>query len=87
MTAAILSIATALPEHRLEAREALEQLRKFFPQLEKLDETEAGLGVRYTCEPVADLLTPRGLTDMSKSYLRHAKRLAVASAKQALQGA
>jgi len=87
MTAAILSIATALPEHRLEAREALEQLRKFFPQLDKLDEAEAGLGVRYTCEPVADLLTPRRLTDMSKSYLRHAKRLAVASAKQALQGA
>ena len=81
------SLATALPEHRLEAREALEQLRKFFPQLDKLDGAEAGLGVRYTCEPVADLLTPRGLTDMSKSYLRHAKRLAVDSSRQALQEA
>src|SRR5919204_217001 len=86
-TAAILSIATAIPEHRLEAAEALAALRRFFPQLDRLDGEAAALGTRYTCEPVERLLEPRGLTDISRSYLRHAGRLALECASKALAGA
>lgn len=84
MGAAILSVATAVPEHRLEARAALESLRAFFPQLQRLVADDAELGTRYTCEPVEDLLAPRGLDDLGRRYLRHAKGLAVASAREAL---
>lgn len=84
MPAAILAVATAVPEHRLEPADALERLRAFYPQLERLEDAEASLGTRYMCEPVGDLLTPRGLTDFGKAYLRHARRLAVESACRAL---
>jgi predicted naringenin-chalcone synthase len=87
MSAAILSVATAVPEHRLEAPEALHHLRTYFPQLAKLEPDEASLGTRYTCEPVEDLLAPRGLTDLGRAYLHHARRLAVSSARDALAGA
>jgi predicted naringenin-chalcone synthase len=83
----ILAVATAVPEHRLDAAQALEQLRRFFPRLHRLGEAEAGLGTRYTCEPVKDLLRPRGLTEITASYLRHAKRLALEAACKALAAA
>jgi len=87
MAAAILSVATALPAHRLDAADALAHLRRFFPQLEKLEEADATLGTRYTCEPVDRLLAPRGLTDLREAYLRHAGRLALASARKAMERA
>src|SRR5258705_2719400 len=58
---AILSVATAVPEQRLEAAEALAHLREFWPRLAKLAEADAAIGVRYVCEPVEDLLRPRRL--------------------------
>jgi len=84
MAAAILSVATALPPHRLDAADALGHLRRFFPQLQKLEEADATLGTRYTCEPVDRLLEPRGLTDLREAYLRHAGHLALASARKAM---
>jgi len=81
---AILSIATAVPRHRLEAREALEHLRRYWPQLGKLVEAEAAIGTRYLCEPVADLLRPRRLDALRESYLIHARKLAVDAARGAL---
>jgi len=56
MGAAFRSVATAVPEHRLETQDALRHLRAFWPRLDKLEEDEATLGVRYTCEPVEQLL-------------------------------
>jgi alkylresorcinol/alkylpyrone synthase len=87
VTSAILSIATAVPEHRLDAAEALRQLRRFWPQLEKLVEPGAGLGIRYVCEPVDELLRPRTMDQLRETYLRHAKRLAIASAERAMRQA
>jgi len=87
MTSAILSVATAVPEHRLDPAEALGHLRGFWPQLEKLGEADATLGSRYTCEPVDQLLRPRTLDHLREAYLRHAKRLALASAERALEQA
>jgi predicted naringenin-chalcone synthase len=80
----ILSVATAVPQHRLEAADALWHLRGFFPQLEKLDEAAATLGTRYTCEPVEQLLRRRSLDDLRESYLRHARTLALEAARGAL---
>jgi len=87
VTAAILSIATAVPEHRLDAADALLHLRGFWPQLEKLEHAEATLGTRYLSEPVEQLLSRRSLDDLRHSYLRHARRLAMTAACKALQRA
>ena len=87
MTAAILSIATAVPEHRLDAADALRHLRGFWPQLEKLEHAEATLGTRYLSEPVELLLSRRSLDELRESYRCHARRLAVRAACEALQRA
>jgi alkylresorcinol/alkylpyrone synthase len=87
MSAEILSIATAVPEHRLDAAVALEELRRFWPRLERLAEAEAALGTRYVCEPVDRLLRPRGLDELRASYLNHALDLATAAGRKALAGA
>src|SRR5437773_8642088 len=84
MGSSILAVATAVPEHRLDATTAIAQLRGFWPQLERLGATEGGIGTRYTCEPVARLLSARGLTELRSSYLAHAKRLAGHAARRAL---
>jgi alkylresorcinol/alkylpyrone synthase len=87
MRVEILSIATAVPEHRLDAAAALEELRRFWPRLERLTETEASLGARYLCEPVDRLLRPRGLDELRTSYQEHALRLAAQAGGRALAGA
>lgn len=84
MAASILSVATAVPDHKLEAAAVLAELRRFWPELERLEETEVSLGTRYACEPVDQLLRPRGLTSIGASYLEHAKRLAGMAARNAL---
>lgn len=87
MSSGVLAIATAVPEHRLDAAEALVHLRRFFPQLEKMDGDLAALGSRHTCEPVEELLRPRGLTELGQAYLKHAKELALTAACRALRNA
>ena len=87
MGAAFHAIATALPEHRLEAADALRRLRRFWPRLDRLEEAEAALGVRYTCEPLEQLVRHRGLTEVRDAYLRHARRLAENAARSALEQA
>ena len=82
--AAIRSIATAVPEHRLEAADALRTLRGYWPQLDRLEDADAALGTRYTCEPLPSLLRQRGLTDLRAAYLEHARRLAEKAACDAL---
>jgi len=80
----ILAVATAVPEHRLEAASALAYLRRFWPQLERLEATDAGIGSRYICEPVEKLLHARGLSELRSSYLTHARQLAGRAASEAL---
>ena len=83
----LLSVATAVPAHRLEAGEALERLRPFWPQLGRLPGAEAAVGTRYLCEPVAALLRGRGLREVQAAYLDHSRELALAAAERALCGA
>ncbi len=87
MGSAILSVATAVPQRRLEASEALGHLRQFWPRLAKLAEAEAAIGVRYVCEPVEDLLRPRSLDEVRDSYMRYARQLAVDAARRAMSRA
>src|SRR5262249_21497078 len=84
MAAAFRSLATALPEHRLEAADALHALRQYWPRLDRLEEAEAGLGTRYTCEPLDQLVRHRSLTDLREAYLHHGRRLAERAARDAL---
>jgi predicted naringenin-chalcone synthase len=85
MAAQILSVATAVPRHKLDAGGALTELRRFWPQLERLPDAEAAVGTRYTCEPVADLLQPRGLTALRDAYFDHARELSLSAARRAFQ--
>jgi predicted naringenin-chalcone synthase len=87
MSAALRSIATAVPEHRLEVVDALRTLTEYWPRLDRLEEADAGLGVRYTCEPLDRLVRHRGLTDLREAYLHHARRLSEAAARAALRDA
>ena len=87
MTSRLVSVATALPSHRLDPGAALAQLRRFWPRLERLVEADAALGTRYTCEPVDRLLGRRGLEALRDAYLEHARDLTVAAARKALQAA
>ena len=80
----LLSVATAVPGYRLEAAEGLERLRHFWPQLGRLPEAEAAVGTRYLCEPIADLLRPRGMSKLQAAYLDHSSELALAAARVAL---
>jgi predicted naringenin-chalcone synthase len=87
MSSRIIAVATAVPRYRLDAREALAQLRRFWPRLERLEETDAALGTRFTCEPVEQLLRPRGLSELRCAYLEHGRELTAAAARKALQQA
>ena len=84
MGATFRGIATSVPEHRLEAAQALAHLRGFWPQLDRLAGSEAAVGTRYTCEPVEQLLRQRDLSQLRESYLRHATELAHSAAGKAL---
>lgn len=87
MGASFLSIATAVPEHRLDAAEAVDRLASFWARVGKLDDGVAALGTRYTCEPVAQLLAPRTLGERNRAYARHARKLAGQAAAEALKRA
>lgn len=80
-----LSVATALPEHRLEASDAIHKLRRFWPELERLTETDAAVGTRYLVQPVEMLLRPRGLGERQSAYLEHATQLAAVASDRALR--
>lgn len=87
MGTGILAVSTALPDHRLDARDALQLLRRYWPELQRLDEADASLGTRYTCEPIERVLEPRPLADNGALYRTHAMRLALEAARGALAGA
>jgi predicted naringenin-chalcone synthase len=84
MGSRILSIGTAVPRHRLEPANALERLRRYWPELERLGDAEAALGTRYTCEHVDELLRSSALSELRTRYLEHAATLAGAAATDAL---
>lgn len=87
MASHFLGIATALPEHRLEAGEALERLRRYWPELDRLEEAEASIGTRYLCEPIERVLEPKTLDQLRERYREHARRLALTAAQRALDHA
>lgn len=84
MAASFLSVATAIPEHRLDAAQVVDRLTPFWTRAGKLDDAAVALGTRYTCEPVADLLAPRTLGERNSAYATHARKLARVVAAKAL---
>jgi predicted naringenin-chalcone synthase len=87
MATAFLSLATALPEHRLEAKDALDRLAGYWPELARLEEADASLGTRYLCEPIEEVLGRKGLDELRRRYATHARRLATSAARAALERA
>lgn len=86
MASRILAIGTSVPEHRLETRDAVKALTPTFPQLSRLEGAELR-GTRYICEPVEVVMRKRPLTELQAAYREHSQRLALAAAREALEGA
>jgi alkylresorcinol/alkylpyrone synthase len=88
MGSAIRGIGTALPDHVLDAQARQELLRAIWPRMAMVGPAveEAG-GSRHLAEPPARLLEPRGLTETTALYAKHASRLAESASCQALDRA
>ena len=85
----ILSVATAVPGHKILQSEALERAKTVFPQLARLDGLYANTGIdtRYSCEHPDWCHEPHGWEDRTRSFQRHAlsllERVAVDAAERA----
>jgi len=87
MASSILSVATALPPHRMEAAEALAMLGSLWPELARFDTKAGELGTRYLCQPLDRALAGSGLGDANRAYAMHAQRLGAEAASLALKAA
>ncbi len=84
----LLSVATALPEHLLDAQSRRDLLVALWPRLAMAGAAvaEAG-GKRYLAEPPDQLLAERGITATMRVYQEHALVLAENATLRALAGA
>ncbi|MGH7904065.1 MAG: type III polyketide synthase, partial [Candidatus Dormibacteraceae bacterium] len=80
----ILSLATALPAHRMAAQAGADLLASVWPRL-RAGTRGGGLGsARFTVEPAARLLEERSLGQSMEAYTRHALSLGEEAASLAL---
>ncbi len=83
---AILAVATALPEHTLDAGARRDLLTTLWPRLAMAGTAMAeNGGTRYLAEPPAQLLAERGITKSMQIYQEHALLLAERAARNALE--
>ncbi len=91
--AALLSIATAVPPHRLRQSDILAAATKVFspryPGFERMAPvfTTAGIESRYAIMPLEWYTEPRGWTERMDAYVSGASRLFATAAARALEGA
>ncbi len=73
----ILSVATANPSYQLSQGEAAKRAREIFPHLKALWPLydNAGIEVRYNCEPIDWYLKPRTWEERTASFQKHALNL------------
>jgi alkylresorcinol/alkylpyrone synthase len=89
--ARVLSVATALPPHRLTHKEAADLAPRVFgddPQTRVLYRflRNSGVESRYFCLPPEDLAAERGVAERADLYVGHALELAAEAAGRALEG-
>jgi len=88
LASTFLSVATALPEHRLDAAARQMMLQAVWPRMAMVGDAiaEAG-GDRYLVLPPEQLLEPRGLTETMAVYAEQALALAATATTRALESA
>src|SRR5262245_34642605 len=86
---AILSVATAVPEHTVAQNEAFERAKRVFPHLARMEAlyNNTGVETRYACEPYQWCQEPHGWEDRTATFQRHALALLEEVAVKAVQGA
>jgi len=74
---AILSIATANPQHRVNQRDAWEGAKAIFPHLARMEAlyTNTGIETRYSCVPPDWCKVPHSWEERTEIYQRHAMGL------------
>ena len=70
----IMSVATATPPFRLTQADAAERARALYPHLEALWPLydNAGIELRYNCEPIEWYLKPHSWEERTASFQKHA---------------
>jgi alkylresorcinol/alkylpyrone synthase len=70
----IMSVATANPPFRLTQADAAERARALYPHLEALWPLydNAGIELRYNCEPIEWYLKPHSWEERTASFHKHA---------------
>ena len=90
----LVSVATALPGHRVPQAEARALAERMFgPAMSALDRRllgvfdNSGIETRWTCEPLEWYETKRGFGEMNEAYVRHAVALGARAIAAALERA
>ena len=85
----ILSLATAVPSHRLAQGAMLARAKEVFPHLAHLEPVYANTGIetRYACMPIDWYLEPRGWNDRNSCFEREALDLLERAALSAIEEA
>jgi len=85
----ILSVATAVPAHKLAQGAMLERAKEVFPHLAHLEPVYANTGIatRYSCMPLEWYLEPRGWRERSACFEREALALLEQAARKAIDEA
>jgi alkylresorcinol/alkylpyrone synthase len=83
VTSRFLSLATEVPEHSLDSRQARAALAGLWPRLGSGEGGEDG-ATRFLAEPLERVLAPRGLGERMRAYAEHATGLASRAASCAL---
>ncbi len=73
----ILSVATAVPAHKVSQRELYEQATRVFPHLSYLENLfpNTGIDFRFFCEPIDWYHEPHGWEERTEKYQSHALEL------------
>lgn len=87
--AQILSLATAVPKHRIAQSEAVECVTELFPSMAHLESVFANTGIdtRYSCVPIDWFLEPHRWPDRNEIYQESALALLEDAARKAISGA
>ncbi len=86
---ALLSVATALPKHKISQEEATKRARRLFPHLASRDGLYANTGVetRYACEPADWYHQRRSWEERTEAFSKHAVDLLEQAALKATKAA
>src|SRR5262249_23571297 len=86
---AIVSVATAVPKHKISQREATARAKRLFPHLASRDNLflNTGIEARYACEPPDWYHQRRSWEERTNAFNRHAVDLVEEAAVNAIAAA